>query len=91
MIDGTRCYQAMTELEQRRWQKIVILGQGGGINYILNRKYNTFKEFLEASFVWDDTKEGYEYWEEVSKKYILHDILSPPKRFSSWGPPKPFK
>ena len=89
MIDGTKCYSVMTELEQRRWQGAVI--HGGGINYILNKKYATFKDFLGESFVWGDTKEGHEYWEEISKKYILHDILSPPKKFSSWKPPKPFK
>ena len=43
MIDGTKCYSVMTELEQRRWQGAVI--HGGGINFILNKKYNTFKEF----------------------------------------------
>ena len=89
MIDGTKCYSVMTELEQRRWQGAVIYA--GGINYLLIKKYTTFKEFLETSFIWGNTKEGYEYWEEISKKYILHDILSPPKKFSSWKPPKPFK
>ncbi|MBW2472141.1 MAG: hypothetical protein JRE18_08690 [Deltaproteobacteria bacterium] len=89
MIDGTRCYNIMTELEQRRWQGAVIYG--GGINYVLNKKYATFKEFLELSFVWSDTKEGHDYWEEISKKYILHDILSPPKKFNNLKPPKPFK
>jgi len=88
MIDGTKCYSVMTELEQRRWQGAVI--HGGGINFILNKKYNTFKEFLETSFIWGNTKEGYEYWEEISKKYILHDILSPPKKFTKWNRPKPF-
>jgi len=89
MIDGTKCYSVMTELEQRRWQGAVIYA--GGINYLLIKKYTTFKEFLETSFIWGNTKEGYEYWEEISKKYILHDILSPPKKFNNLKPPKPFK
>jgi len=55
MIDGTKCYNIMTELEQRRWQGAVIYA--GGINYILNKKYATFKDFLEASFIWGNTTE----------------------------------
>ena len=88
MIDGTRCYQAMTELEQRRWQGAVIYS--GGINHLLNKKFDTFKDFMEESFIWGNTKEGHQYWEEISEKYILHDMLSPNKKFSNLKPPKPF-
>jgi hypothetical protein len=90
MIDGTRCYQAMSDLEQRRWQKAVITEQSTTIDFLLNRKYWTFGEFIVQSFIWSQTKEGHEYWSEISKKYVLHDILSPHKNFSLTRPLKPF-
>jgi len=92
MIDGTRCYQAMSDLEQRRWQKAVI-DQGilflQQMNPLLNGKYWTFGEFIVQSFVWSQTKEGHEYWSEISKKYVLHDILSPHKKWDKnyWNKP----
>ena len=89
MIDGTRCYQAMSDLEQRRWQKAVITEQSTTIDFLLNRKYWTFGEFIVQSFVWSQTKEGHEYWSEISKKYVLHDILSPHKKWDKnyWNKP----
>lgn len=89
MIDGTRCYQAMSDLEQRRWQKAVITEQSTTIDFLLNGKYWTFGEFIVQSFVWSQTKEGHEYWSEISKKYVLHDILSPHKKWDKnyWNKP----
>jgi hypothetical protein len=91
MIDGTRCYGVMSQLEQRRWQKAVITEQFTTIDFLLNRKYWTFEEFIGHSFVWVNTNRGHDYWEFISKKYIVHDILSPQKRFGDGMPLKPFK
>ena len=90
MIDGNRCYGVMSELEQRRWQKAVINEQFTNINFLLNQKYWTFEEFIGHSFVWAATNQGHDYWEGISKKYIVHDMLSPQKRFSGGKPFKPF-
>jgi len=87
MIDGTRCYNVMSELEQRRWQGAVIYE--GGINYMLNKQWHTFEDFIVNSFIWAETKEGTEYWDVISKKYILHDTLSPQKKMGKnfWDKP----
>lgn len=85
MIDGTRCYQAMSDLEQRRWQKAVI-DQGMTMNPLLNGKYWTFGEFIGQSFIWGNTNQGHDYWYGISKKYTLHDIMSPQKRFINKPP-----
>lgn len=85
MIDGTRCYQAMSDLEQRRWQKAVI-DQGMTMNPLLNGKYWTFREFIGQSFLWDQTNQGHDYWYRISKKYVLHDILSPQKKLGNKPP-----
>ena len=87
MIDGTRCYNVMSELEQRRWQGAVIYE--GGINYMLNKQWHTFEDFIVNSFIWAETKEGTEYWDVISKKYILHDTLSPQKKLGKnfWDKP----
>jgi hypothetical protein len=90
MIDGNRCYSVMSELEQRRWQKAVINEQFTNINFLLNQKYWTFEEFIGQSFVWEATNQGHDYWEGISKKYIVHDMLSPQKRFSGGKPFEPF-
>jgi len=89
MIEGYRCYMAMTELEKRRWQKNVHR-ESRGVVTLLEEKWDSFDEFISGSFVWGHTNEGHDYWDEVSKRYILHDTLSPHKSFSSKGPPKPF-
>jgi hypothetical protein len=31
-------------------------------------KYNSFEEFLHDSIIFDETKEGFEYWNEISKR-----------------------
>ena len=90
MISGYRCYQAMTELEQRRWQRNTNNEIGNSVGTMLKSDWYDFDDFISASFVWSNTKEGSIYWEEISQKYILHDTLSPHKSFSSKGPPKPF-
>ena len=88
MIDGTRCYNVMSELEQRRWQGAVIYSEGG-MNYMLNKQWHTFEDFIVNSFIWAETKEGTEYWDVISKKYILHDTLSPQKKMGKnfWDKP----
>ena len=30
--------------------------------------YESFEEFLHDSFVFDETSEGFEYWNEISKR-----------------------
>jgi hypothetical protein len=85
MIDGYRCYQAMSDLEQRRWQRLVVYR----VNFMLNKQWNTFEDFIVNSFTWSETKEGHEYWDGISKKYVLHDILSPQKKLGKnfWDKP----
>ena len=90
MISGYRCYQAMTELEQRRWQRNTNREPNNSVGYMIGRGWDSFYDFISTSFIWSHTKEGSDYWNEVSKKYILHDTLSPPKSFSRNEPPKPF-
>ena len=86
MIDGWRCYELMNELEKRRWWK----NAKGNCTVILHRRWDSFAEFIGSSFVWGETKEGHDYWDDVSRKYIAHDILSPHKKFGYRSPPKPF-
>jgi len=30
--------------------------------------YETFNEFISWAFYWEDTPEGYDYWDEISLK-----------------------
>jgi len=30
--------------------------------------YETFNEFISEAFYWEDTPEGYDYWDEISLK-----------------------
>ena len=86
MIDGWRCYEAMNELEKRRWWK----NAKGNRTVFLNGSWDNFAEFISASFVWEHTKEGQDYWREIAEKYKLHDTLSPHRRFDYRSPRKPF-
>ena len=88
MIDGSRCYAAMSELEKTRWRKET--GIGSYSKFCMDRQYDTFEDFIKASFLWSGTKLGHDYWEFVSKRYVLHDILSPVKNFNHDKPRKPF-
>lgn len=69
-LDGYRCYSVMSQLEQRRWQKAVKES-----SRILNDRFWTFEDFILASFPWANTKEGHDYWQWVSERYKIHDLL----------------
>ena len=89
MIDGGRCFSVMTETEKVKWESSVLRlneRDRGYMNFLLNRKYHTFDEFIALSFPWEKTKEGYEYWQALSERYVLHDTLSPQKKFNNKPP-----
>ena len=85
MVTGYKCYKAMSELEQRRWQRAC----RGNQTFLLNKNYHNFCDFIEASFSWNQTKEGFEYWATLCEKYKLHDQLNPSPHFKT-KPPKTF-
>jgi hypothetical protein len=92
MVTGYDCYRAMTELEQRRWQREVIKHFNVGNtppNTLLGMSYHNFCDFIESSFTWSETKEGAEYWSTVCETYKLHDLLNPGQYFKT-KPPKTF-
>ena len=37
----------------------------------LDSKYPEFGDFIGSAFDWDNTKEGFEYWEEIAKIEII--------------------
>jgi hypothetical protein len=86
MIDGTKCYSVMNDTEKLRWNHEVLRGGNAFMSFLLNKKYYTFGEFIGWSFLWAETKHGHDYWQGVSTKYVLHDILSPPNKFNSKPP-----
>tara|TARA_B100001057_G_scaffold498559_1_gene605936 strand:- start:1293 stop:1562 length:270 start_codon:yes stop_codon:yes gene_type:complete len=89
MVTGEECYKAMSELEQRRWQRNVIKHSDVPINYFMGKWYHNFCDFIKMSFGWGQTKEGIEYWSTVCEKYKLHDQLNPSPHFTT-KPPKTF-
>ncbi len=89
MVTGEECYKAMTELEQRRWQRNVIKQYSVPSNTLFVIKYYNFCDFIESSFDWSATKEGTEYWATICDKYKLHDQLNPSPHFKT-KPPKTF-
>jgi hypothetical protein len=92
MVTGYDCYKAMTELEQRRWQREVIKHFNVGStppNTLLEMRYITFSHFIKSSFIWSETKHGTKYWVNISEKYKLHDQLNPGNYFKT-NPPKTF-
>ena len=88
-ISGYDCYQVMSELEQRRWQREVIKRVDVPSNALLGMKYHNFCDFIGSSFNWDYTKQGTEYWASICEKYKLHDQLNPGPYFKT-KPPKTF-
>lgn len=96
MVTGYECYQAMSELEQRRWMRNVIKhSQHKGLlmnlpsSTLFSLKYHNFCDFIEMSFDWSSTKQGTEYWATICEKYKLHDQLNPGPYFKT-KPPKTF-
>ena len=89
MVTGEECYKAMSELEQRRWQRNVIKHSDVPINHFMGKWYHNFCDFIEMSFGWGQTKEGIEYWATICEKYKLHDQLNPSPHFKT-KPPKTF-
>ena len=89
IVTGYNCYKAMTELEQRRWQRNVIKHSPVPSNTLFGMRYYNFCDFIESSFDWSITKEGTEYWVTVCEKYKLHDQLNPGQYFKT-KPPNTF-
>ena len=89
MVTGEQCYGAMSDLEQRRWQRNVIKHSDVPSNTLLGMRYYNFCDFIEMSFDWSDTKEGTQYWGTICEKYKLHDQLNPGPYFKT-KPPKTF-
>ena len=85
MVTGYKCYKVMYDLEQRRWQRAC----RGNQTFLLNKNYHNFCDFIEASFSWNQTKQGTEYWATICEKYKLHDQLNPSPHFKT-KPPKTF-
>jgi hypothetical protein len=54
MVTGYKCYKVMSDLEQRRWQRAC----RGNQTFLLNKNYHNFCDFIEASFSWNQTKQG---------------------------------
>ena len=44
------------------------------LHCVYNMQFENFADFLAASFVWDHTPEGFEYWLEVSKHNFYEAI-----------------
>jgi hypothetical protein len=89
MVTGYNCYKAMSELEQRRWQREVIKRADVPSNTLLGMRYHNFCDFIEAGFQWSETKHGTEYWATICEKYKLHDLLNPGPYYKT-KPPKTF-
>lgn len=76
LIDGYRCYGLLSPLEQIKWNKAITKSKNKTpSSYILQNKYWTFQDFIRSSFIWNQTEDGFDYWEEISNKYIIHDLL----------------
>jgi len=91
MVTGYDCYRAMSELEQRRWQREVLkfVKINTGYKHLLDSNYHNFCDFIESSFNWNNTKHGTWYWANICDKYKLHDQLIPGEYFKT-KPPKTF-
>ena len=60
-MKGREWVEKLTEKEFRQFLKY-----WNGGNWEV--EFNSFEEFLHDSIIFDETKEGFEYWNEISKR-----------------------
>lgn len=63
-------YNRLNRKEKRKFKKAFL--QQNNINYFnsfLNEKSSNFEYFMLSGFVWEQLKQGHEYWDNLSVKY----------------------
>ena len=71
-LNGFDLYDTLTEEQQSMWFENLQnqIEKGEDIREVvedfLNDYYNTFRDFLMFSFIWEDSNEGHNYWDNLS-------------------------
>jgi hypothetical protein len=71
MKTGKEYLESLHPVEQANWEESLkndsnyhSMKRG----YLMRRFFTNLRDFLEYSFVWSETPQGYEYWDLLSQK-----------------------
>ena len=67
-MTGHKYIEFLSEDERIKFKHNIIVQKGiKTIKTYLNREFDSFYNFINYAFMWDKTKEGHEYWEEIAE------------------------
>ena len=71
MKKGRYYYEKMLPIERIKFSNSFrLLRKDVSLEYYLDKSsYFDFEDFLGGSFNWEDSKEGYDYWNGIYNKY----------------------
>lgn len=74
-ITGEELYSLMSREERSNFHDEFV-AQRDDLNYYLSKKYKNFKSFVSSAFLFRDTKQGLEYWTNISDKYDFNVVYN---------------
>jgi hypothetical protein len=64
MKKGSEWFKLLSEKEQQEFKENCI-----DFEDTMNYPYKSFKWFIMEAFIWSDTPQGLDYWNEISKRH----------------------
>ena len=62
--------QFLTEEEFINWETEALISEIDEPTRVFSRDFDEFENFISISFIWGSTKQGREYWYNISKRNI---------------------
>lgn len=62
--------KALKKVDPEAWKKFKAICDKKGWELFNDQINNTYSRFINGSFYWEDTNEGYDYWRQ-----IWHEIM----------------
>jgi hypothetical protein len=67
MKTGKEYYEMLSPKEKEQYM-LNLLSQDKNEKHVMDQKYHSFDAFMNISFFWNDTPQGHEYWERISRR-----------------------
>lgn len=71
MKEGTYWFSKLSEQEQKEFKENVEKTlKGMAFENFVERTFITFSQFIMQGFYWRHTKQGFDYWVEISNRVV---------------------
>ena len=71
MYTFNHCFNLLTDHQKEAFNNEFMKSNGTDVKLseFYNKKFNSFKNFLEDSFLWSDTEQGFKFWLDISNQH----------------------